>query len=178
MNSELFRNFSSFLHFTTTLMSTRSKTRKASTSQALPASPVVAKPEPRPRRKTTDPNSEKENETTITAKATSKTKAQKTEMTPTKEVNCTCSRDDDGSPMVRCALCHIWCVLSYAVLANLLLMTRQVSFHVRGFVRTRGGRYKCVPFHFLTFCVFDDFKVFSSVHRAPSQQAVERPVST
>lgn len=139
-------------------MSTRSKTRKASTSQALPASPVVAKPEPRPRRKTTDPNSEKENETTITAKATSKTKAQKTEMTPTKEVNCTCSRDDDGSPMVRCALCHIWCVLSYAVLANLLLMTRQVSFHVRGFVRTRGGRYKCVPFHFLTFCVFDDLQ--------------------
>jgi len=139
-------------------MSTRSKTRKASTSQAPPASPVVAKPDPRPRKKTIDSNAEQENATMIIAKATSKTKVRKTEKTPTKEVNCICSGEDDGSPMVRCALCYIWCVLCCVVLANSLLMTRQVSFHVRGFVRTRGGGYKCVPFHFLTFCVFNDLQ--------------------
>ena len=34
----------------------------------------------------------------------------------------------------------------------------QVSFHVRGFVRTRGGRHKCVLCHLQIICVFDDLQ--------------------
>ncbi|KAF8630111.1 hypothetical protein AX15_003072 [Amanita polypyramis BW_CC] len=89
-------------------MSTRSKTRRASTSQASPTSPTVPKAESRSRRKTIDADAEKENATLPAAKTISKTTNKKTGKELTKEINCTCTKGDDGSPMVRCAVCRIW----------------------------------------------------------------------
>jgi hypothetical protein len=159
-------------------MSTRSKTRKASTSQAPPASPVVAKPDPRPKRKATDPDAEKENVTITTAKTPSKTKSPGTGKAPTKEVNCTCSSGDDGSPMVRCALCYIWCVLSCVILANSLLMATRYHFTCVDLSEPEAEDISAFfaisrSYAFLMTC-----KVSLSVHRAPSQQAAEPSVST
>ncbi|KAK2463520.1 hypothetical protein APHAL10511_004271 [Amanita phalloides] len=89
-------------------MATRSKSKKTASSHPAPPSPVTAEPDQRPLRNATDLDPEKENGATKTANATSKTQSRTNVQSFTKELDCTCSRGDDGSPMVRCALCHTW----------------------------------------------------------------------
>ena len=110
-------------------MATRSRTRKASTAQSSvsPSTVQQAKPETRARKKIANADVEKENEATKTTKGVSKAKGRKIGKAHSKEVNCTCSRGDDGSPMVRCAVCLIWYVACQCLLLFFLLIANAIS---------------------------------------------------
>jgi len=40
-----------------------------------------------------------------------KAKGKKVKAEQVESVDCTCSKGDDGSPMIHCSMCKIWCVL-------------------------------------------------------------------
>jgi hypothetical protein len=117
-------------HRTRSGMTTRARTRAATAAAAAasssPAPPPPPQPAPKSRTNTTrksvaatnsakqehprvtDP-SDKENIKTTTISFRAPT-IRKQKSRPTKSAYCTCTKGDDGSPMIRCAECKVWCV--------------------------------------------------------------------
>jgi hypothetical protein len=103
------------------MSTTRARTRAAVAAAAAAASsPATATPTSTSPTQTQTPSSEKENLNSATTRTTSSTKpSTKSHSTTPKSKSkpatsavlyCTCSKGDDGSPMIRCAECKTWCV--------------------------------------------------------------------
>lgn len=135
-------------------MSTRARTRAAAAAAAaaasVPASQTPPQPPPQPQttktkthptRKTTASatpikqeqlhgadTSEKENIKTATSSTKSSAAPKRPKSKSPKVAHCTCSRGDDGSPMIHCAECKTWYV-SRLCIPYLRLLTQYTRYH-------------------------------------------------
>ena len=170
-------------HPKSSTMSTRSKARLAAASlkKVVPAEPTQTEQKP-PIRYHKSKSAEKENDEGIAPKLPAPKKKALRSSGP---VYCNCQKGDDGSPMVHCEECKIWCVGTLIIRSSPVAICAKrlpSRYHFICVDLTEEGAEEISESWFTgphTELIYPrSLQMYISVLHVPRRQAVEQPVST